>query len=103
MFQHHGSCPTQNHGECAVSVTARSLTVTAATTPRHDNDDDDDKRRWFINTIIGSGADDVPPGNFDPLEQQSREEAKGGNFQGGSGMVQVVRYSEGPVGSCISS
>jgi len=53
---------------------------------------------WFITSIIGSGGEDVPSGNFDPLEEQSRKEASGGNFQGGSGLVQIVRYTEGPVG-----
>ena len=44
----------------------------------------------------------MPPGNFDPLEEQSRKEASGGNFQGGSGLVQIVRYTEGPVGELSS-
>lgn len=55
-------------------------------------------RRWFITSIIGAGGEDVPPGNFDPLEEQSRKEATGGNFQGGTGLVEVVRYTEGPAG-----
>jgi hypothetical protein len=47
---------------------------------------------------MGAGGEDVPPGNFDPLEEQSRKEATGGNFQGGTGLVQIVRYTEGPAG-----
>jgi len=58
--------------------------------------------RWFITSIVGPGGEDVPSGNFHPLEEQSRKEASGGNFQGGSGLVQVVRYTEGPIGELSS-
>lgn len=58
--------------------------------------------RWFITSLAGAGADDVPPGNFGPLETVARDEAKGGNFQGGPGMVQIVRYTEGPAGTFVN-
>ena len=54
--------------------------------------------RWLLTSLSGPGAKDVPPGNFDPLEKLSGQEAKGGNFVGGTGMVQIVRYKDSPAG-----
>ncbi|KAF8309726.1 hypothetical protein DL93DRAFT_2085247 [Clavulina sp. PMI_390] len=53
---------------------------------------------WLLTSLSGPGANDVPPGNFDPLEELSSQEAKGGNFVGGTGMVQIVRYKDSPAG-----
>ena len=47
------------------------------------------------------GGDTLPDDVYAPLEAQSvsfSDPAKGGRFRGGLGMIQIVRYSDTPVG-----
>jgi hypothetical protein len=58
---------------------------------------------WLLTVFLGSK---LPEGVYDPLEASSSAFAnskEAGKFEGGLGMIMIVRYKETPVGRSLST